>query len=129
MANQKQADIEIYVKDQTLDDIFAWLNTCFNAIDISKNKGKLAMVKCHTDNTSFDVEIVSEAVGKRFISLWFQSEQTPWHTDLDCAREAFEHFQTEIRCSEGDWTESEGLPEKQLWWRINQDGEKLVQWS
>lgn len=129
MAPDMQSDIEIYIKHTTAKEIISWLESLFEKVSPLKHSGKVSLLSCTNQQSNFQVEIVSEAVGKNFTSVWFQSDKTPWKSDLNCAKEAFLHFQSEVRCSEGDWKEEDEIPEKQLWWRVNEDGEKRVIWN
>lgn len=129
MPSTAQSDIEIYIKDSSIDSIQDWLKLLFTDVTTVKEGKKIHHVRCTYQAQEIDIEILLEAVGKRFTCLWFQSSSTPWKTDVECARAAFAHFTTEVRCSEGDWTETDAVPEKQLWWRINTEGEALVSWS
>lgn len=129
MTSNIQSDIEIYIKDCTTDVIKEWFEKRLGATTLLKEGKNMHLFKCTYNSKEIKIEVLAEAVGKRFTCIWFQSPDTPWHTDLECARDAFVALNTEIRCSEGNWSEEEAIPEQQLWWRINVEGEKLVAWN
>ncbi|MCP5207393.1 MAG: hypothetical protein H7A01_09350 [Hahellaceae bacterium] len=129
MTSNTQSDIEIYIKDCTIDVIKEWLETRLGPVTLIKQGKNIQLFKCSYESKVLIIEVLAEAVGKRFTCVWFQSSDTPWNTDLECARDAFAALNTEIRCSEGNWSEEEAVPEQQLWWRITADGEKQVVWN
>ena len=102
-----QPDVEIYAKRVPISDIIEWLKLYFS-IDEQKTAG-------------------SENVAKGgYTSIWFDSSSTPWQTDEECAQEAHNYFQVEIRCSVSGWTsESE---DSGGWYRFTESGKTVVNW-
>ena len=69
-----------------------------------------------------DVEIYAKRVSINHIIEWIR----PWQTDEECAQEAYNHFQVEIRCSVNGWTsESE---DSGGWYRFTDSGKTVVNW-
>ena len=62
---------------------------------------------------------------KGYTSLWFKQNHTPWDTDIDCARSAFDYLQREVRASTGAWSEG---AEEDLFFCINNSGENTIEW-
>ena len=116
---EKFPDIEIYLKRVSTEDILPWLEQVFGSIEVTRTEPstrcKLAGMFC----------TVTEQVAKGgYTSVWFESNETPWPTDLECARAAFSHFGAETRCSTGGWEgEDDGG-----WIRITDKGEQVVNW-
>jgi hypothetical protein len=117
-------DLEIYIKQVSLDAVMAWLNTLGNVQphpDKSSNGNRHELL---VDN--MDVMVLESAAGKKFTSIWFQQNDTPWTTDIDCAKAANQHFNLEIRCSSAGWKNGDAMDE---WWYIDRDGEGLINWE
>ena len=112
-------DLEIYLKRVPPHDILAWLKTIFDEVQVLTTEPS---TQCLVDQMACTI---SENVAKGgYTSLWFKSNATPWLSDLDCARAAFDHFGGEIRCSTGGWEgEDDGG-----WLRITDKGEATVNW-
>jgi hypothetical protein len=112
-------DIEIYLKRVTTEEITSWLEQMFGSASVERTEPntrcKLGTMFC----------TVTEDVAKGgYTSVWFESNETPWVTDLECARQAFDHFKVETRCSTGGWEgEDDGG-----WLRITDKGEQVVNW-
>lgn len=119
-------DIEIYIKNPDLDKLTAWLNEHFDGVDMDTNVTPVP-ITLSASGTAIEAVLVLEAVKGKFASLWFKDNQTPWPTDIDCARSAFEALGQEIRCSTGPW--EPGQPEEEQWFRLSDKGETRVHWQ
>lgn len=112
--HEEYPDIEIYIYDTSAEQIIAWLDSIFTRIESVKtsNKGKTRTLIA--DNTggipaSQVSIIIVENAKDNFTSVWFQSEHTPWSTDIECARSASSQFTSEIRCTAGSWNQEQLL--------------------
>ena len=123
----RQPDIEIYLLACPTDRLISWLKQNFevnNSVQTSPSSQTLTLSYQGND---IPVTILEQAAGKKFTSVWFDSEQTPWETDMDCARQAFTELGCEVRCNAQGWQE-EGEDDPDQWWRINKNGEGLFIW-
>ena len=123
-------DIEIYLADTTNDAIIAWLSTILSDINLTRSSGNKGT--CHYSARSLlqqgMVEIhfmIIENANTNFTGLWFKTGQTPWSSDLECARAAAEQFPGEIRCSPGPWNPDQDSDE---WVSIHNGRESTVIW-
>lgn len=121
-----QPDIEIYVLSCPTDSIIQWLSNRFKASEVHSN-GLNTSLTLSTDKALIPVTIIEQAAGKRFTSIWFDSEHTPWETDVDCAKDAHAALGCEVRCNYQGWQES-GEEDPDQWWRINTQGEGPYIW-
>ncbi len=117
-------DIEVYVRSIKPDAAVEWLQHLAWEIVETKTFGRNVKIEARINNTT--IPILAVPSDKKFTSIWFQSIHTPWDSDLACAREAMAYFQTEVRASQGGWQEE---TEDERWWKINKEGEQLVDWS
>lgn len=119
-------DIEIYLKDTGADAVLAWLATRFSdAPGRARPAGKRQwQLEVGHGGARIPVLVIEEA-SPGFVSLWFDSTTTPWPDDIACAREVHAVFGKEVRATPGSWQEGD---DPDLWWRINAEGEGLVQW-
>ena len=119
-------DLEIYAKDITFKAIDDWLKQRFNQVERTETVTKKTEARSYWVVDGAEVVAFGNAIGK-FTSIWLKKNTSPWNTDLDCARDACEVLDTEIRCSNSGWEEGQG-PESQ-WWRITKtEGEMLIDW-
>ncbi|BFM51022.1 hypothetical protein [Marinomonas sp. THO17] len=123
-----QTDIEIYVLSCPLENIIEWLGKEFTLINKTTLSKLCTKLKVQYQEAEIDVTILQEAAGKRFTSVWFDSEQTPWENDMACAKHAFSVLQCEVRCNYQGWQE-EGTQDPDQWWRINDQNEGPFIWK
>ncbi|MGI0115944.1 hypothetical protein [Zooshikella sp. RANM57] len=120
-------DIEIYVKNTTPDLIEDWLDDRFDSVELVNKEGRTHQYNVDWQGMNIPVMVVERAAGRAFTSIWFNSAETPWETDIECARDAFEFFDTEIRCNGTFWQEEEAADNE--WWRITHQGEGIISWQ
>lgn len=133
-------DIEIYIQRVEVPALIEWLEGLTEVSDVQEKGQRTVLTltnqrrdsqddgKPVTDESpgisSMTCTIVPDAVKGKFTSVWVTPNETKWLTDQDFAREAFSHFQLEIRCSTGSWDGND----EQGWIRITRDGESIVNW-
>ena len=121
------ADIEIYLFDTELSEIIEWLEKRFLLLlpdTETPGNSTTHHFFARTDSTTIKIVIV-EKISGGYTSISFQSAHTPWKTDLDCARDAFGHFQVEVRCCADSWSPEQNPDE---WLSICQEGESVIIW-
>ena len=123
-----QADIEIYVLSCPTENIISWLEKSFTLVKKSSPSALCFKVTIVSNDNEIEVTILEQAAGKRFTSIWFNSDKTPWENDIACAKQAFESLNCEVRCNFQGW-EEEGNQDPDLWWRINDHGEGPFIWN
>ncbi|WP_346795797.1 hypothetical protein R5M92_10065 [Halomonas sp. Bachu 37] len=122
---QRYPDIEIYLAKARLDDLNAWLATILDAPPLTpagKDKWKTEG-RCQGERIPV---LLVEQIADGFSSLWFDSGDSPWITDQDCAQQAAERLGVEVRCSLGGWHPGDD-PDR--FWQVFPDGrEGPVEW-
>ncbi|CAM3809793.1 hypothetical protein [Parendozoicomonas haliclonae] len=122
-----QTDIEIYLMKQPVDAIIEWLGETFDNCSEADVRGRSYNLTVTHNEQSIPVNIVENAAGKAWTSVWFDSTSTPWHCDADCARSAHKMLAGRVRCNASFWQEGAGNMDE--WLEIGQDGsEKLIDW-
>ncbi|TPE52840.1 hypothetical protein FJM67_07440 [Maribrevibacterium harenarium] len=116
-----QPDIEIYLLSCPTPNIEAWLTDLFGPLDAVPSTETGIKFIAHYQGQHIPITILEQAAGKRFTSVWFDSEHTPWANDIECAEAAFASLGCEVRCNMASWEEDEEL-DPDLWWRINKNG-------
>jgi hypothetical protein len=118
-------DIEIYVAGISGQQALDWLAGRFPDHESARPAGKRQWrQRLHHDGKTLPVLVIEDAA-PGFTSIWFDSPPSPWPTDLDCAQEAFQHFQREILITAGSWQEG-GDPD--AWLSISSGGQGQVHW-
>ena len=123
-----QTDIEIYTLSCPTDNIIAWLEAEFTLLEKNTPSKLCTKLRVQMNDTNIEVTILEQAAGKRFTSVWFDSDKTPWENDIECAKHAFKSLNCEIRCNLQSW-EEEGDQDLDQWWRINEYEEGPFIWS
>lgn len=123
----RQPDIEIYLRDDHLDALLDWLDSKVGTLALQAPAGQTQRGVLGTANP-IPLMIVRKASGK-WASIWFESPDTPWATDAECARAVHAGIGQEVRCSVGGWTESDGEADADRWLKVNADGETEFVWA
>lgn len=123
----RQPDIEIYLKEDFLGELSGWLEQHVGRVDLGPWVGNLQRGTLHGE-TSMPLMIVRKATGK-WASICFESEHTPWATDLECARALAAGINREVRCSIGGWQEEHGESNADSWMKVTADGEEEFVWA
>lgn len=118
-------DIEIYVKNRSLEQLEHWLRHRCSWLDRSFSQGQVHEYGCILDGAVIPVLVHEHVVGKLWTSIWFKSDGTPWRRDLDCALEAADALGTQIRCQTS--SRIGGLGNEQ-WWSVEAGRRERVQW-
>ena len=120
-----QPDVEIYAKRVAISDVIEWISRYFS-IDEQKIVSSTLKLKLTREGSVLTCTIAENVAKGGYTSIWFDSSNTPWQTDEQCAQEAYDHFQVEIRCSVSGWTpESE---DSGGWDRFTENGKTVVNW-
>ena len=123
----RQPDIEIYLKEDVLNQLTDWLEQQVGRLDLGPWSGTTRRGTLHGD-TAIPLMMVRRAAGK-WASVWFDSDSTPWATDLDCARAVAAGIQREVRCSVGGWQEEQGEADADRWMKVTAEGEEEFIWA
>ncbi|WP_296055953.1 hypothetical protein [uncultured Amphritea sp.] len=123
--DQRHPDIEIYIKDRSLERITQWLQGLCQSLKRDFEQGQVHHFIGSIDDCEIPVMIHEKVSGKAWTSIWFNSDQTPWVKDLDCAEQAARELDTEIRCIASGWTTGDDPDE---WWRVEKDTIEKIHW-
>ena len=119
-------DIEIYAKDITFVQVEEWLAKHFTKVERKDVITKKSEARIHLLVDGDEVLVFGNAISK-YSSIWFKKNNSPWNTDLDCARIACKELNTQVRCSNSGWEDGQG-PECE-WWRVVEgEEEMLIEW-
>ena len=125
MTEIRHPDIEIYVKNCTPDAISNWLAEQADSISAVSSKGQNHQLVLTFANQQVPVMIQEKVAGKAWTSVWFKKNETPWLTDLSCARNASEGLETQIRCIASGWNDGDDPDE---YWKVENGSEEKIQW-
>lgn len=121
----RHPDIEIYIKNRSLEQILEWLNDRADGLKIHNSVGGTHSLTAFFSDQRIPVMIHEKAAGKAWISVWFRSDATPWIRDLDCAQEIAQAMNTQVRCIVSGWQDGDDPDE---WWRIEGSEIEKITW-
>lgn len=122
---QRYPDIEIYLAQASLTALNRWLEQTMDAPPLSPAGRGQWKTQGTYQGQRIPVLLVEKAA-EGFASLWFDSGETPWITDQDCAQQAAEQLAVEVRCSLGGWHPGDD-PDR--FWQVLPDGrEGPIEW-
>ena len=122
---QKPTDIEIYINHVSIEDIETWLVTLFKPVNETSSSGKTTRYRAHIGDSPFVIVVITNVV-ESYSSIWFDSKDTLWENDIECARSAFTQFKQEVRCVENSWQEGQ---DPDQWYSISDQGENSIIWK
>ncbi|MCK5893203.1 MAG: hypothetical protein KAG53_02080 [Endozoicomonadaceae bacterium] len=123
-----QSDIEIYVKCISIDSIITWLESVGDKSSEINQEGRSYTLTLTINNKLIPITIVEGAAGKAWTSLWFNSTETPWGSDVDCARACYLALNCQVRCNGAFWQDNSASMDE--WWQITENGdERLIEWA
>ncbi|MEH6472798.1 MAG: hypothetical protein V7752_16280 [Halopseudomonas sp.] len=123
--NDRHPDIEIYIKQRSAERISQWLESLFDNIEAIGKRGHTYRYNAAYQSHNIPITVIDQAA-KGFSSVWFDSAETPWAIDLDCALQAQQQLDTEVRCIASGWKEGD---EPDEWWSITDQGKNKIQWQ
>jgi len=129
MSEERHPDIEVYIKNRSLDTILEWLGTRCGEVRPLKSVGGTHALEVCFEQCTVPVMIHEKAAGKAWVSVWFRSDRTPWPRDIDCAHEIACALDTQVRCVAQSWSESNDAEEnEEEWWRVENGSAEKIQW-
>ena len=126
MTTERHPDIEIYIKNSSVPALLKWLGERFEDASKVKSRATTHELSVVFEDRTIPVMIQERVVGKPWISIWFNSDATPWATDLDCAKEISETLGVQTRCIINGWQEGD---EPDEWWRLENGQQEKVIWN
>jgi len=117
------SDLEIYLLKAEADDVLAWLTSELGELEQQQQNGD--SLKWIINGMTI---VFTPKAEDNFGCLWIKQNNTPWATDLDCARSAHTALQKEVRCAASEWTES-AADEQPGWVKITRGVEKSFNWD
>ena len=94
---ERQREIEIYLRDCPLDRLVTWLESVVGPLAPVEAGGAALVYR-----SSIGPIVVTQGIeGGPFVGVWFNSPNTPWATDVDCARQAARELERVVRCCPG----------------------------
>ncbi len=121
-------DIEVYIKQPALDALLAFFDKYFDdCSNIASTDSNCKEISLTAGSVQIPCVVTFEAVKGGFASVWFKSAATPWRNDIDCARDAYQTLQREVRCSMGSW-DTEEQEHEERWFCIDAGGESEIRW-
>jgi len=117
-------DIEVFIRDRSVDEIRDWLATVCGPMSDFEEAG--AALICRSEHAGYI--ITPRIEDGPFTSIWFSSKGTPWQTQLECARQAAQQMGVPVRCAPGpEFPEVHPCSDVVL--EIGEGRERLVVWQ
>ena len=117
-------DIEIYIREPALKRVLGWLKAELGNIEEcppNKAQKNVLVYRAVDFEPAIPIMFQLQVEGGPFVGIWFDSDKTPWPSDLECARAAFKALGLPVMCDPG--------PEhhdQDDFLRIDDSGESLV---
>jgi hypothetical protein len=107
-----------------MDKLVEWLTNLFGNLEPSVEAGDFDVFQ-----SKIGPIIVTSAIeDSEFISVWFNTPNTPWPTDVECARKASIDLECVVRCDPGQHFPDVPV-ESDIFLEIENKVESLVTWG
>lgn len=118
------SDIEIYIREPVIKRVLGWLKGVLGPLEelpVDRSQPDVRMFHTLEHEPMIPVVIQSAIEGGPYVGVWFDSDQTPWQSDVECAKQAFEAFGLPVQCDPGpDYDNQDDF------FRIDSEGERIV---
>lgn len=119
---ERQKEIEIYIRGCPDRRLLAWIESRIGHLDQPESAGDARVYASRIG------PVIVTAIGGAFTGVWFNTANSPWATDIDCAREAARYLMCVVRCDPG--RHFNDVPERSdTFLEIEGDVERLVDWA
>lgn len=126
MTNTRHPDIEIYIKNSSVEAIQDWLKSHSDHVELLSSKNTIHELAITFEGGPIEAMIHERVAGKAWTSLWLKSNTSPWATDLECAHTASKELNTQIRCIASGWNDGDDPDE---YWKVENGSEEKIQWQ
>jgi hypothetical protein len=89
--------MEIYVRNATVDEVEAWMQEVFDAVETVREAPAWQAAVTHEEATVTS-QITLHVQAGDWTSVWFEDGDLPWDTVTACARSAYDAVGKETLC-------------------------------
>lgn len=94
---ERQPEIEIYLRDCPSERLLSWLDSKIGQLGQAEEAGAAAIYQ----TTSGAIVVTPNVEDGPFVGVWFNLPDTPWRSDVECARQAARELGCVVRCCPG----------------------------
>ena len=123
--DERQPDIEIYLKRPSMNAIGNWLKNHFDIIAKTPTESG-SQLDLRFQQETLQCLVVERVAKGGYASVWFKTNNTPWRNDLECAEDAHALLEIETRCSTGGWQDAQ--EDQGRWYRLQLGEKSIVNW-
>ncbi|GAB3105895.1 hypothetical protein G8770_08430 [Aestuariicella hydrocarbonica] len=117
-------DIEIYIREPVLKRVLGWIKGVLGPLEelpVDKSQKGVRMYRAQEQQPPIPIVVQTGIEGGPYVGIWFDSDKTPWESDVECAREAFAAFGLPVQCDPGPEYDNQDD-----FFRIDEAGEQIV---
>lgn len=117
-------DIEIYIREPVLKRVLGWIKSVLGPLEelpVDKSQRGVRMFRTTEHQPPIPIIIHAGIEDGPYVGIWFDSDKTPWESDVACAREAYAAFGLPVQCDPGPEYE-----DQDDFFRIDAQGERIV---
>lgn len=121
---KRQPEIEVYLRDCPTERLVAWLRAVIGPLEDPVEAGAAIVYP-----SAIGAVVVTPCIEDGpFVGVWFNTNRSPWTTDVDCARQAARELVCTVRCDPGQHYPDVPGWVSDVFLEISGGVEKLVEW-
>ena len=115
------AEIEVFIILPRAPALLSWVAERLGSIRLIDGYEDIRIYRAAPSDVAITVTPAIE--GGEFTSILFIGDKMPWHTDLECARDAATALNAVVRCTPQD------QGQRDTWIEVSSACESLVRWE
>ncbi len=114
-------NVEIYIEDVEEVSLMEWISSVLEEVAEVQREDDMVILSGVYEKSVIPVIVQKNVEDLNLTGVWFNSEVTPWASDMDCAREAHRALRKTVQCDPGD-----DYPHPDQFMEISENGERLL---
>lgn len=114
-------DIEIYLREPVIKRVVGWLKSELGELEEVSSSASYRRFLAVDYTPAIPISININVEKTVFTAVWIDSSESPWGSDIECAKSAYAAFSIPVLCDPGSLSDH-----MDDFYRIDDEGERVV---